>query len=94
MDLIDAIIENNNMLNICEPDPVSALELALELESDPKIEPILDSDPDPDENKLNEDPDELPDPLESPKEKNIDIYTTRTITIIKMTLGFDNIPFI
>jgi hypothetical protein len=43
-------------------------------------------------NKLN---DELLEPLESdsPKEKNIDIYTTRTITIITIMLGFESIPF-
>jgi hypothetical protein len=48
-----------------------------------------------DPNKLNDDPEsiELLDDPESPKEKKIVIYTTRTITIIIIMLGLDNIPF-
>jgi hypothetical protein len=47
-------------------------------------------------NKLNDEPLEPLELLEldSPKEKNIDIYTTRTITIITIMLGFESIPFI
>jgi hypothetical protein len=55
---------------------------------DPSVE-LLDP------NKLNDDPEsvELLDDPESPKEKKIVIYTTRTITIIIIMLGLDNIPF-
>jgi hypothetical protein len=44
-------------------------------------------------NKLNDELLELLD-SDSPKEKNIDIYTTRTITIITIMLGFESIPLI
>jgi hypothetical protein len=67
-------------------DPAPVLESELVEESE-ELDP----------NKLNEplDPESLLllDP-ESPKEKNIDTYTTRTITIITITLVFDNSPFI
>ena len=47
-------------------------------------------------NKLNEplEPESLLLESEPPKEKKIDTYTTRTITIITITLVFDNSPFI
>ena len=43
-------------------------------------------------NRLNDELLELLDP-DSPKEKNIEIYTTRTITIIAIMLGFESMPF-
>ena len=61
---------------------------------DPEIESDDDASVELDPNKLNE-PESL-EPLddpESPKEKKIVTYTTRTITIIIIMLGFDNIPF-
>jgi hypothetical protein len=62
------------------------------------VEPDEDVSDDPsaelDPNKLNEPESvELLDDPESPKEKKIVIYTTRTMTIIIITLGLDNIPF-
>ena len=38
--------------------------------------------------------DTVQDDPESPKENKIDMYTTKTITIITITLVFDNSPFI
>jgi hypothetical protein len=64
-----------------------------ELDDPEELDPEFES-----ENKSNtDDPDDLDelllDPFESPKEKKIDTYVTRTITIIIITLGFANIPF-
>jgi hypothetical protein len=66
------------MLIVLEPAPVSDVSAELEL------------------NKLNDELLELLELLDSdsPKEKNIDIYTTRTITIITIMLGFESIPLI
>jgi len=63
------------------------------------LEPASDVVPVPevsDELELNRLNDELLELLEpdSPKEKNIEIYTTRTITIITIILGFESIPLI
>jgi hypothetical protein len=61
-------------------------------DDDPSVDPSVELlDP----NKLNDDPEsvELLDDPESPKEKKIVTYTTRTITIIIIMLGLDNIPF-
>jgi hypothetical protein len=63
---------------------------------DPDVDPSVDPSVELlDPNKLNDDPEsvELLDDPESPKEKKIVIYTTRTITIIIIMLGLDNIPF-
>jgi hypothetical protein len=62
------------------------------------LEPASDVVPVPevsDELELNRLNDELLELLEldSPKEKNIEIYTTRTITIIAIMLGFESMPF-
>ena len=78
---------NTDIINIpivFEPAPVLESELVEESE---ELEP----------NKLNEPLDAeslLLLESEPPKEKKIDTYTTRTITIITITLVFDNSPFI
>jgi len=66
------------ILSVVDPDPEVEVE-SVALELNKLNDPLLEDDPD--------------DP-ESPKEKNIDMYTTRTITIITIILGFDNNPFI